>query len=276
MNNIFSLANSHHKARESYEKGFRAFFQDEIHLLPENHFWLLMSVFQNIVFFDSKDTSKDPDEFFRKALANHFSFFSQEARERVPECPKYSFMEAVQFAKTWADLKDKLYRPLFDTVEGYGDDGYGDLLDALPLCGETFIKKCLKKGSFADHDEFEGQLKKTLVQFAWGSDTTEREVRNRVCNELSPDKRMFRIVLAGENYFRMRLYEAAQERFVSEVLDSNDQQVIKESCKREPSLAEKCMKDTLDKIAEMVGYKPDEYKEFTGDRLIEILKKRLG
>lgn len=41
------------------------------------------------------------------------------------------------------------------------------------------------------------------------------------------------------------------------------------------SLAEEMMRETLDEIAEFVEYKPDHDKEFSGDKLLEILKNTM-
>jgi hypothetical protein len=40
-------------------------------------------------------------------------------------------------------------------------------------------------------------------------------------------------------------------------------------------LKEQCMEDTLNEICELLDYKPDHNKEFSGDKLIEILKEKL-
>jgi hypothetical protein len=45
----------------------------------------------------------------------------------------------VRFAKTYEEIKRRLYTPLFELVEDKGDDSYSDLIDNLPLLGQKIF-----------------------------------------------------------------------------------------------------------------------------------------
>jgi len=85
------------------------------------------------------------------------------------------FDDFLRFVKTYNKKVSALYRPLFDVISGFGDDGYGDLLDSFPLWGR-------KRYEMALNSEIEGE--------------NEEQYQ-------------------GENYFRMRLEQAVFEKFCS-------------------------------------------------------------
>lgn len=51
---------------------------------------------------------------------------------------------ALSYVKKYNEMSGKLYTPLFNVIEGYGDDGYGDIIDAFPLFGRERYEKALK------------------------------------------------------------------------------------------------------------------------------------
>jgi len=72
---------------------------------------------------------------------------------------------AMRFIRTYNKKVDALYKPLFDTIDGFGDDGYGDILDSFPLFGRERYEKALKgeiEGSSKDQYQGENYMRMSL------------------------------------------------------------------------------------------------------------------
>ena len=141
------------QSQSTYHDAFRDYFANQVDRLTPDRFWELQRVFRHDVcryrfgYDRSNGVEQAARELFRKPFANDFSGCG----EAVPE---YSIDEAVQFAKTWSELKRQLYAPLFDVIDGKGDDAFGDLLDALPLAGRDVVRKSID-GEFSSNEAFE-------------------------------------------------------------------------------------------------------------------------
>lgn len=181
-------------ATKAYDEAWRINF-NKIKILPMPRFWEMVVLFRQEVVrrlgpkFDSR---KAVDEFFRiPQAADHTAVW--DGRQWLKSKSPYTFEEAVQFARTWEEVKGPLYDKLFNIIEGKGDDSYGDLLDALPLAGQKFYERCLA-GKFYNCDDFIELLK-------------------------AEDDKLFDTIYEGENYFEMFLEEEAKRRYVFEVED---------------------------------------------------------
>ena len=188
--NVQGAATAYRAAEQNYHAAFRDYFDGEITPLPEDRFWQLQRVFVREVvtyrfgYGRSNGVEQAARELFRKPLADDFHGRGDD------DAPRYSLREAIQFARSWRELSRRLYRPLFDVVEGRGDDAYGDLLDALPLAGREVVHKSLDH-AYGNHRQF------------------EQDVRD-ACGD---QPRLAELILHGENYVAMALMEAAQEYF---------------------------------------------------------------
>jgi rubrerythrin len=100
----------------------------------------------------------------------------------------------MRFAKTYELKASKLYKPLFEVVEGRGDDGYGDLLDNLPLIGREVYEKALD-GYYGN----ESALRDAVLESFKG---TVKEA-----------ERLISYIFNGENYNQMSLNEKGREVF---------------------------------------------------------------
>lgn len=176
------------EAKQAYEAAFRAYFVDEVTLLSDDRFWEMQKVLAwEVVRFQpghgrTSGIEMATAEVFRKPLAEDYRCLGGDG-----EVPPYSLDEAVQFAKGCDGLKQRLYQPLFEVVEDRSDDGYSDLLDALPLAGRELIEQALAR-EFANHRQFERAIKQAC-----------------------PDDWLSELILRGENYIGMRLYDAAKD-----------------------------------------------------------------
>lgn len=178
--NITTAAKNFVQAKNAYEKAFNEYFEN-LQPLPIPRFWTLLEGFQKLVF---GPMFKNPiDELFRRPQAEGFTTGG------IKTFP-YSFKEATQFANNWRKLKDELYQPLFNVIQDRSDDSYGDLLDALPLAGQTVVDNCLKKQY--NYEDFCDAVK--IVH-----------------------PKAEKIILHGENYFGMLLKEEARRRYVYEI-----------------------------------------------------------
>ena len=74
---------------------------------------------------------------------------------------------AMQYVRTYSHMVGRLYEPLFEVIEGFGDDGYGDILDSFPLHGRERYEKALKgeiDGESDDQYLGENYIQMTLLQ----------------------------------------------------------------------------------------------------------------
>lgn len=178
---------THLESQAHYHDAFRDYFANQVTRLPIDRFWELQRVFRHDVcryrfgYDRTNGVEQAARELFRKPYANDFTSYG----ETVPE---YSVEEAVQFAKTWSELKSRLYARLFDVVDGRGDDAYGDLLDALPLAGREVVRKSVD-GEFASNELFEQAVAEACQE----------------CQGLAE------LILHGENYCYSHLHDAARD-----------------------------------------------------------------
>ena len=99
-------------------------------------------------------------------------------------------VKAAEFIAFYQDLKNKLSKACFDLRDlGRGDDGYGDLMDMLPLAGRGICEDLINHRRIAcDEDLYERVV----------ADHTEK---------------MAKEILNGENYITSKLEEAWMDRF---------------------------------------------------------------
>ena len=191
--NLNQAAQQFRAAQASYQAAFRAYF-DELAPLADPQFWQLQPIFTEEVcrfrfrYGRTQGVEQAAEELFRRPLAAACGAGNENRCD-------YSLEDATRFAKAWEGLRRRLYRPLFDIIEDRSDDGYGDLLDALPLAGAGVVEAALQ-GALANHQQFEHAV---------------REACQR-CPQLA------NLILEGENYVGMHLYDAAQQAFALQVM----------------------------------------------------------
>jgi hypothetical protein len=99
--------------------------------------------------------------------------------------------DLLSFVKTYEVKKGALYRPLFDVIEGYGDDGYGDVLDSFPLFGRKRYEMALNgeiEGDSEDQYQGENYIRMTLEdqtfeKFGQLMDHTARDIDSEEAGE---------------------------------------------------------------------------------------------
>jgi len=180
---IMKQAKAFSDARSEFDENFMDFKRGVPPMQPE-HFWHVVVRFREVLL----DTMTHRKEGYVEAAADEFF--------RCAVVGGGDFAAAVHFALSWSHYTRKAYaacekaRFSFDR----GDDSFGDLMDALPLMGQTLnLKLCL--GSVESLAEF-------------------NEIVAATCDEAG--RVLEQVVLRGENYFAMSLEDAAQKWVVLE------------------------------------------------------------
>ncbi len=201
------------KARAQYDKAFR-------HLiittpsLSASHFWPMLDAFrltvlQAMQLRQEKVAEAAADEFMRNAKVTSVDG---------------GLPAAVHFAISYRDFASKAYSGGDQCNFSFerGDDGYGDLMDAVVLLGREFNER-LYAGRFYDLSDF----KKVVDEHCHSSVTAEdfpfQYADDPVGNRTSLASRLRKMVLQGENYFRMSLEEAAQRWVAIAAFDSSEE-----------------------------------------------------
>jgi len=198
MTNVSQAARDFRRAQETYHEEFKNYFRSQVEPLDVDRFWQLQPVFVQLVcdyrfgYDRTNGVEQAAEEFFRKPYAGDFKSYGG------PDVPVYSLDEAVRFARTWEQITEQLHQPLFDVDTDRSDDGYGDLLDTLPLTGRAVVDHALKTGDapgsgFTNNAEIERAVSRACVKDGW--------------------PRLAGLILQGENHIGMFLAEAAENYF---------------------------------------------------------------
>ena len=99
-----------------------------------------------------------------------------------------SFSDVLEFIKTYNKKARALYKPLFNVIEGYGDDGYGDMLDAFPLLGKERYDNALEgiiEGDSENQYQGENYIKMKLedAAFKYFNSLMEKKAHRRVSED---------------------------------------------------------------------------------------------
>lgn len=124
----------------------------------------------------------------------------------------YSLEDCVRFTAKHEEIKAALYKPLFDVIEGRGDDGYGDLLDGLALALPRNLAEDTLAGKFGAERFFKEAFHEAIHTDLHG------------------------LFWHGENYFGMRLRDEALARTKNEAVKSVLDSETVVSSETEPTL----------------------------------------
>ena len=106
-----------------------------VELLSDNEFWSMVKDLRKQIEGTMPDKTSTSLFYADMRLATDRFFHSYVFGKDVEK--------ALSFVRTYRVKSDALYRPLFDVIEGFGDDGYGDVLDSFPLFGKKRYEKAL-------------------------------------------------------------------------------------------------------------------------------------
>lgn len=145
MANVGKLREQVNKLRGQIETGYDA-VKDSLDLLPTNvTFWkLIKKLNEDIKYVKSYEIGTG--RFIHNLSFGHINVI------------KSDVLYAMRFVKTYGELRDALYQPLNDVITGFGDDGYGDLVDSFPLFGKKRYELALKGQLVGDMDaQYQGE-----------------------------------------------------------------------------------------------------------------------
>lgn len=124
--------------------------------------------------------------------------------------PAPPFDKIVPYAYSYGHWKTQCGN-LLDSMEQIktdkGDDGWGDLVDGLPLLGAPFFARMQNK-KFYNYDHFRKVVRKTVAGFVTEMiDTSDAATDAERIKKYSA--KFCRMILDGENYFEMSLEDTA-------------------------------------------------------------------
>ena len=194
---ILSAASTYGEAHAAYEQAFHTFLRAVPPLAPE-YFWRMMAAFVLLVRREVVEGRENPaqraaDEFLRQCVVGDLD---------------YGVEAGVHFAISWRYYRAKASASGDKAPFHWnrGDDGYGDLMDAVPLLGREFNER-LERAEFRSLIEFSDAALDECVLLAEVL-AIEPSKKQRVV------KRLHDLILHGENYFAMNLEDEAQKRLV--------------------------------------------------------------
>jgi hypothetical protein len=184
---IMGKAKVFREARSQFDEEFMDWARGIPPMAPER-FWPRVAEFRKVVM----DTMRYTKESVGEKAANEY------LRQAAVEGGNLA--AAIHFALSWSHYKRQAWDAGDEAGFSFqrGDDGYGDLMDALPLLGKSIV---VRLGKFRSHDEF------TVEACHACNALTDGEAGRAALKQL---------VLHGENYFSMSLEEAAQKWVVIE------------------------------------------------------------
>lgn len=185
-------------ADESYEAAFNEFFSSQP--IDEAAFWKLIPTFRKYFYQFAVDRGRSEaaqdaaQELFRQAFDN-----------TIP------LDQAITFAATYRAIKDQIDNKIARHFE-YNGDGYGDVIDILPLCGQKFFDSLdnLPGGLNDDTEAYIVQLAKIKL-IEESTFFTDKLLQGRA--------QQFARLVGDEHYIGMALKQKAKE-FALHFLDS--------------------------------------------------------
>lgn len=208
LDGINAEALAFQRAKARYENAFRR-FNAGVKPLDADPFWPMVDVFRKVVL----QTMLYRQERVAEAAADEFLRLAANG-----ESP-WSVSTAVHFCLSYHHYQRLAYKGGDTCRFGFdrGDDGYGDLMDAVVILGREFNER-LHAGRFYDLTAFNSaadDLCNTSVSagefpFTYADDPTGKRV--------ALASRLRTMILRGENYFAMSLEDEAARRVAVEAI----------------------------------------------------------
>lgn len=153
-------------------------------------FWEMLSELRSLYFstqWTYLNVEKCSDEFVRRSLF------------KVGD-----YENMMRFVVSYDKLKECLRPILWDVAEDYGDDGFGDLVDSIPLSGRSCLMAILN-GEVSNMKQLESCVEESVVPGSiWANNSNDGTYKSPVS-----------FVIRGENYISMHLNDELRRRFYS-------------------------------------------------------------
>lgn len=177
--------------------------------LDEATFWRITDTFRILIFQAITLDRADPvdwaaDEMCRLATYPHTQTWW------IDEFQKFDnllFPTVLQYAYTYENYRTKAYK-LVDAMKqietGKGDDGFGDMMDSLPILGHKFFRR-MEKMRFYNYKHFREVIHKTVREHVKALGDKYTYYEDKIVKKLA------HMIIEGENYFSMTLEEKTKE-----------------------------------------------------------------
>ena len=196
------------KAKARYEEEFRRFKCGITPLSPE-HFWPMADTLRKVLL----RTMLYRQERVAEAAAEEFLRLAA-----IGKSP-WSVSAAVHFCLSYDHYTSLAYAGGDECKFSFdrGDDGYGDLMDAVVILGREF-NELLHAGRFYDLTDFNSAVDDLCNTSASAGEFPFTYADDPVGNRMALASRLRRMVLSGENYFAMSLEDEAAKRVAIQAL----------------------------------------------------------
>jgi hypothetical protein len=201
LDSINAEALAFKKAKAQYDDAFLTFKAGVPPLAPD-HFWPMADAFRQVVlrtmvYRQERVAEAAADEFFRLAVIGEL---------------QWQLPAAVHFALSYRHYKQLAYAGGDECKFSFdrGDDGYGDLMDAVVILGREFNER-LHAGRFYDLPDFNQAVSDACAASVSAGEfpfTCAASARTALESKLRG------LIVRGENYFAMSLEDEAANRVV--------------------------------------------------------------
>ena len=196
MSNLIQTAKARNEANKAYKTAVSAEMRSLKPMDPEEFWETLACLASNL---KAGKTSVD------SAMHNFMCNAVYQSYGTCPPCfdelsKHFAWELACRFLRKYEEVKATLSKKMHD-MKGLdrGDDGYGDLMDSLPLAGRDIVD-AIMSDDIANYK----QLEKAL-------------------GEVHEKHSLKKFILDGENYITMKLEEALVKAYLSVVRDIDDE-----------------------------------------------------
>lgn len=179
------------------------------HPQDEPTFWRTTEFFRVLLFQAITTDRAEPvdwaaDEMCRVATYDHARTWwvdSFQASQGI------TFPTVLAYAHTYENYRHKAYK-LVDAMKqietGKGDDGFGDMMDSLPILGPKFFRR-MEKMRFYNYKHFRHVIRETVREHVQALGDKYTYYEDKIVKKVSA------MIIDGENYFGMTLEEKAKE-----------------------------------------------------------------
>ena len=208
LDGINAEALAFHQAKARYEEEFRR-FKCEVPPLYPKHFWPMADAFRKVVL----GTMLSRQERISELAADEFLRLAAIGDSR------WSLSETVHFCLSYRHYERMAYDGGDACKFGFdrGDDGYGDLMDAVVILGREFNER-LHAGRFYN---FSQAVSDACVASVTATDFPLQYCDDPAAKRTALASRLRVMVLFGENYFAMSLEDEAEKWVAVEALQNS-------------------------------------------------------
>lgn len=179
------------------------------HPLSEPTFWRTTDCFRAVIFQAITTDRPDPVDWAADEMCRVATYDHAKPRwiDEFQESRGLTFPTVLEYAHTYENYRSKAYKlvnAMKQIETGKGDDGFGDMMDSLPILGHKFFRR-MEKMRFYNYKHFQHVIRKTVREHVKALGDKYAYYENKIVKKFSA------MIIDGENYFGMTLEEKAKE-----------------------------------------------------------------